>query len=221
MNPISIQDHATQDETLITSQMSLGKWVGTIILVIIPLINLIALLAWAFGREDVLKNFARALLIVYAVTISIAILLGGMGSMLDVLETDSGPEPESNPRSFVEAYSFAQDKITEGLAKDVEVLNVQIIEKEVVGKLKNNSSTKTYSRFAIEFSIYDEDGAIIQTKKTIVDDSIPPGEIYKITDWGIHVDAVSAKVNSISGKDFNDITIEDLEQFNGSANIAL
>lgn len=75
-------------------EMSLGKWVGTIIVTtFFGLISLIFLFVWGFGDgPDARKKYCKAMLIVDAISIGIAILLyialfaviaGSMGSLAD------------------------------------------------------------------------------------------------------------------------------------------
>ena len=78
----------------VQDEMSLGKWVGTIIVTtFFGLISLIFLFVWGFGDgPESRKKYCKAMLIVEAISIGIAIVLmiiffgivaGSMGSMAD------------------------------------------------------------------------------------------------------------------------------------------
>jgi small neutral amino acid transporter SnatA (MarC family) len=69
---------------------SVGEWVVTLIVALIPLIGLIMLFVWAFGGAQGTSkaNWAKAALIVYFVTILFSLLFGG--SMLAFLISRQG-----------------------------------------------------------------------------------------------------------------------------------
>lgn len=60
-----------------TAPMSVGQYIGTIILFMIPLVGFILMLVWAFGSDVNLnkKNFSRAYLIMMLIGIVLAIVL--------------------------------------------------------------------------------------------------------------------------------------------------
>lgn len=67
------QTYAPQGDT--APVMSLGEWVVTIILQMIPCVNIIMLFVWAFGNcNPSKKNFARAYLIITLVTFVLSII---------------------------------------------------------------------------------------------------------------------------------------------------
>lgn len=61
--------------------MSVGAWIGTIFLMVVPMIGLIFLFIWAFdsSTKQPKKNFARAYLLIMAISIGLSILLSIMG----------------------------------------------------------------------------------------------------------------------------------------------
>lgn len=76
--------------------VSLGDWIGTLILTGIPLVGFIMLLVWAFGDNTKAskKNFARASLILMLVGVVLSIigtiLFGGlMAAMMSTMSTYS------------------------------------------------------------------------------------------------------------------------------------
>ena len=74
-----------------------SDWVKTIIITCIPLIGLIMLFVWAFGgssNDTERKNWARAMLIVYAILLAISLvfsLIAGASfvSLLNATQTTS------------------------------------------------------------------------------------------------------------------------------------
>jgi len=75
-------------------EMTLGQWIGTIVLTCIPCVNIIMLIIWAAGAENInKKRWAQAQLIVAAVVLvlsfvtsavfgaAIATALSGMAGM--------------------------------------------------------------------------------------------------------------------------------------------
>lgn len=58
--------------------VSLGDWIGTLLLFnLVPCVGLIVCIVWAFSKDTKTskKNFCRAYLIIYAVTILLVVLL--------------------------------------------------------------------------------------------------------------------------------------------------
>ncbi|SHG96583.1 hypothetical protein [Ornithinibacillus halophilus] len=55
-------------------QLSVWQWVGTLLLLAIPLVNLILLLIWGFGADNPRKNFSLGALIYSAIIIVISFL---------------------------------------------------------------------------------------------------------------------------------------------------
>ena len=59
-------------------EVSIGDWILTMILTSIPVINIIMLCIWAFGGDNTpvsKKNWAKATLIIAAVSIVIALII--------------------------------------------------------------------------------------------------------------------------------------------------
>ena len=58
------------------SVMTMGEWVVTLIITMIPCVDIIMLLIWAFGNgNENRKNFSRAFLIVKAVAVVLFVIL--------------------------------------------------------------------------------------------------------------------------------------------------
>ncbi len=57
--------------------MSVGDWIGTLLLLMIPIANIILLFVWAFGDDNkpCRKNFAKAELILMAIFIGLYIII--------------------------------------------------------------------------------------------------------------------------------------------------
>jgi len=67
-----------------TTPMTFGDWVVTLLLLMIPVVNLVLLFVWAFSSETNLnkKNFAKAQLIFMAVGIVLSILFVSCSSAM-------------------------------------------------------------------------------------------------------------------------------------------
>lgn len=63
--------------------MTTGQWIGVIIVLAIPIINIIMYLFWAFSSttNENLRNFCRASLILSVIGIFLGIFLGGCSAM--------------------------------------------------------------------------------------------------------------------------------------------
>ncbi len=70
-----------QDESL-----GVGNWILTIIMSLIPVVNLVVLLIWSFGRvRQPRKNFARAMLVL--ILICVAALFAFSGVIINLLQS--------------------------------------------------------------------------------------------------------------------------------------
>ena len=61
-----------------TTQVSVGEWILTMLIMVIPLVNLIMLFVWAFGgnTNPNKANWAKASLIWMVIGIALAIIIG-------------------------------------------------------------------------------------------------------------------------------------------------
>ncbi len=73
--------------------MSTGSWIGTLLLMMIPLVNLILIIVWAAssGENPNRRNFARAYLVMMLISIVLFVIffviLGvGVSNLLESLE---------------------------------------------------------------------------------------------------------------------------------------
>ncbi len=69
-------------------EMSLGQWIGTLVLTFIPCVNIIMLLIWAFGNGSYVarKRWAQAQLIVMVIVFAITFILSAvLGASLTAL----------------------------------------------------------------------------------------------------------------------------------------
>lgn len=63
------------------AEMSVGSWIGTLILTCIPVVNIICMLVWAFGYnpdKKARKNWAIAQLIMVAIAIVLVVVLSSV-----------------------------------------------------------------------------------------------------------------------------------------------
>ncbi|TQR17332.1 hypothetical protein FG384_18300 [Psychrobacillus vulpis] len=54
--------------------MSVGDWLITMLILIIPIVNIVMLFVWGFGNSDPRRNYARASLIWMGICIIIGII---------------------------------------------------------------------------------------------------------------------------------------------------
>lgn len=80
-----------ESRTQVATQMSVGAWILTFILLAIPLVNIIMLIIWAFDATSLKRNFARAYLIIAAIVIALwivaiilVIALGASSGLFDI-----------------------------------------------------------------------------------------------------------------------------------------
>ena len=76
----------------VTPQMTVGAWILTFVILMIPLVNVIMVFIWAFDSASQRRNFARAYLIIAVILIVIwiviviaAIALGAFSGIFDFL----------------------------------------------------------------------------------------------------------------------------------------
>ena len=63
------------DEMKRTEPLSVGGWIGTLILLSIPIVNIIMVFVWAFGKGNISrKNYAIAVLILFLIMVVIYII---------------------------------------------------------------------------------------------------------------------------------------------------
>ncbi|MFJ8065808.1 hypothetical protein ACIQYS_14355 [Psychrobacillus sp. NPDC096426] len=61
-----------------TGDMSVGEWLITMLIMIIPIVNIVMLFVWGFGSPDKRRNYARASLIWMAISIVLVIIFYGV-----------------------------------------------------------------------------------------------------------------------------------------------
>jgi hypothetical protein len=72
-----MEDNNTYGQNPLTKPMSFGDWIKTLLLMIIPLVNIILLFVWAFSDNTNInkKNFARADLVLMLIGIVLYIII--------------------------------------------------------------------------------------------------------------------------------------------------
>ena len=63
-----------ESSTKTSTEMSVGDWLITMLIMIIPIVNLVMLFIWGFGNPDPRRNYARASLIWMAISLVLVIL---------------------------------------------------------------------------------------------------------------------------------------------------
>jgi len=67
--------------------VSIGFWILTFFVMAIPLLNIIMTFVWAFsGDNESLKNYFKAMLIVWLLVVGLAILAVSLGALPIVLD---------------------------------------------------------------------------------------------------------------------------------------
>lgn len=80
----------------IKQTMRMKEWVITLILVLIPVINIIMLISWAIDKENPRNNFSKAYMIITGTTISISFVL--------FFIINSGETENSSAEEFTPSY---------------------------------------------------------------------------------------------------------------------
>lgn len=79
----------TYDETV-----SIGDWIGSMLLMCIPVVNIVLMLVWAFGSgtKPSKRNFFRASLLLMVIGIGLSVIAGIVISLLGGMAMFSVPE---------------------------------------------------------------------------------------------------------------------------------
>ncbi|WP_260858044.1 hypothetical protein [Bacillus sp. FJAT-22090] len=73
-----LQDNANEVVNKTAGEMSVGEWLLTMLIMIIPIANIVMLFVWSFGSPDPRRNYARASLIWMAISIAFIIIFYGV-----------------------------------------------------------------------------------------------------------------------------------------------
>ncbi|VDG98851.1 Uncharacterised protein [Lysinibacillus sphaericus] len=175
------------------NQMTVKDWIVTLLILAIPIVNIIFLLIWAFGKEDSRKNYSRAALIVYSIIIGLSLVIGITATIFDYSLDSSSVDTDYDAN-----YWTYQAEERQEMNNNIEISDVHVKDngnyKSVAGLIKNNSTTESYSNFDIEFNIYNENNSIIQTVTANIDGTVTPGDVFEFSEGILHIDSFSAKV---------------------------
>lgn len=74
------QPQGYEDNTVrkTAGDMSVGEWLITMLIMIIPIANIVMLFVWGFGGPDPRRNYARAYLIWIAISIVLITIFYGL-----------------------------------------------------------------------------------------------------------------------------------------------
>ena len=61
-----------------SNEMTVGDWLITTLILIIPIVNIVMLFIWGFGNPDPRRNYARASLIWMAICIVLMLIFYGV-----------------------------------------------------------------------------------------------------------------------------------------------
>jgi hypothetical protein len=87
---MKLDENNFNNQSPLTKPMTFGDWIKTLLLQLIPVVNIILLFIWAFGNNVNInkKNFSRAYLLFMAIGIVIYIII-----FVLILSTGSGLVP--------------------------------------------------------------------------------------------------------------------------------
>ena len=75
LEKVQEQEYNAHEKTV--KDMTVGDWLITMLILIIPIVNIVMLFIWAFGSPDTRRNYARASLIWMAIGIVLMIIFYG------------------------------------------------------------------------------------------------------------------------------------------------
>lgn len=61
-----------------SNEMTVGDWLITMLILIIPIVNIVMLFIWGFGNPDPRRNYARASLIWMAICVVLMLIFYGV-----------------------------------------------------------------------------------------------------------------------------------------------
>lgn len=75
LEKVQEQVYDTHEKTV--KDMTVGDWLITMLILIIPIVNIVMLFIWGFGNPDARRNYARASLIWMAIGIVLMLIFYG------------------------------------------------------------------------------------------------------------------------------------------------
>jgi len=76
LEKVQEQDYGNLEKT--GNGMTVGDWLITMLILIIPIVNIVMLFIWGFGNPDPRRNYARASLIWMAIGIVLMLIFYGV-----------------------------------------------------------------------------------------------------------------------------------------------
>ncbi|MET0959853.1 MAG: hypothetical protein ABWX58_05960 [Psychrobacillus psychrotolerans] len=73
-----VQEQGYDNLEKTSNEMSVGDWLITMLILIIPIVNIVMLFIWGFGNPDPRRNYARASLIWMAIGIVLMLIFYGV-----------------------------------------------------------------------------------------------------------------------------------------------
>lgn len=73
-----VQEQGYSTEEVTSKHMTVGDWLITMLILIIPIVNIVMLFIWGFGSPDARRNYARASLIWMAIGIVLMLVFYGV-----------------------------------------------------------------------------------------------------------------------------------------------
>lgn len=171
--------------------MRLGEWITTLIVIIIPILNIIMLILWALDKENPRNKFSKAYMIVTGSAISISFIAIFIMNLDDI--------ENSSTEKYIPSYEHYEYT---NRASDLEITEIEFLENfvdtSIHGKVLNKSLDYTFENIAISGLVYDDTGSIIDSFIIFLNQIIPPGESYRFSDMGFSSDAHTIKIEKIS-----------------------
>ena len=75
------ETYSTQ-EVRTSSELKVSDWLLTMLILVVPIVNLVMLFIWSFGSPDPRRNFSRAYLIWIVISMGIGLILYTIGIII-------------------------------------------------------------------------------------------------------------------------------------------
>ena len=131
--------------------MTVGKWIGTFIVMMLPLINVIAGIFWFFGVGNKSRTaFVRSIFVLWLI-ITI-LVVGALGAGYFVLAQKA--EAETGQTGFFEVLTYGANLLCDALAGVVGEDKIEPIRQQIVGFLESLSGGSSTSASNISSSVF-------------------------------------------------------------------
>lgn len=131
--------------------MTVGKWIGTFIVMMLPLINVIAGIFWFFGVGNKSRTaFIRSIFVIWLIVT--ILVVGALGAGYFVLAQKA--EAETGQTGFFEVLTYGANLLCDALAGVVGEDKIEPIREKIVGFLESLSGGSSTSASNISSSVF-------------------------------------------------------------------